>query len=47
LIIFLTLTRLVVVIIFENFSFALFTPPLGDFQWVNSKTWLSLLVIII
>jgi hypothetical protein len=26
------LTRLVVVIIFENFSFALFTPPLGDFQ---------------
>jgi hypothetical protein len=32
LIIFLTLTRLVVVIIFEIFSFALFTPPLGDFQ---------------
>jgi hypothetical protein len=32
-IIFLTLTRLVVVIIFENFSFALFTPPLGDYQW--------------
>jgi hypothetical protein len=31
-IIFLTLTRLVVVIKFENFSFALFTPPLGDFQ---------------
>jgi uncharacterized membrane protein len=31
-IIFLTLTRLVVVFIFENFSFALFTPPLGDFQ---------------
>jgi hypothetical protein len=31
-IIFLTLTRLVVVIIFENFSFALFTPPLGDFH---------------
>jgi hypothetical protein len=26
------LTLLVVVIIFENFSFALFTPPLGDFQ---------------
>jgi hypothetical protein len=26
-IIFLTLTRLIVVIIFENFSFALFTPP--------------------
>jgi hypothetical protein len=32
---FLTLTRLVVVIIFENFSFALFTPPLGDFQGVS------------
>jgi hypothetical protein len=33
-IIFLTLTRLVVVIIFENFSFALFTPPpLDDFQF--------------
>jgi hypothetical protein len=31
-IIFLTLTRLVVVINFVNFSFALFTPPLGDFQ---------------
>jgi hypothetical protein len=31
-IIFLKLTRLVVVIIFENFSFALFTPPLGDYQ---------------
>jgi hypothetical protein len=31
-IIFLTLTRLVVVIIFENFSFAIFTPPLGDFH---------------
>ena len=29
---FLTLTRLVVVINFVNFSFALFTPPLGDFQ---------------
>jgi hypothetical protein len=35
--IFLTLTRLVVVIIFENFSFALFTPPLGDFHlWLLS-----------
>jgi hypothetical protein len=34
-IIFLTLTRLVVVIIFENFSFALFTPPLGNFQLVS------------
>jgi hypothetical protein len=32
LIIFLTLTRLVVVISFVNFSFALFTPPLGDFH---------------
>jgi hypothetical protein len=31
-IIFLTLTWLVVVINFVNFSFALFTPPLGDFQ---------------
>jgi hypothetical protein len=33
-IIFLTLTRLIVVIILENFSFALFTPPppLGNFQ---------------
>jgi hypothetical protein len=29
---FLTLTRLVVVINFVNFSFTLFTPPLGDFQ---------------
>jgi hypothetical protein len=36
-IIFLTLTRLVVVIIFENFSFALFTPPLGDFQKARWK----------
>jgi hypothetical protein len=35
LIIFLTLTRLVVMIVFENFSFALFTPPLGDFQAVR------------
>jgi hypothetical protein len=32
-IIFLTLTRLVVVFIFENFNFALFTPPLGDFHF--------------
>jgi hypothetical protein len=30
---FLTLTRLVVVFIFVNFSFALFTPPLGDYQY--------------
>jgi hypothetical protein len=30
--IFLTLTWLVVVFIFVNFSFALFTPPLGDYQ---------------
>jgi hypothetical protein len=29
---YLTLTRLVAVIIFENFSFALFTTPLDDFQ---------------
>jgi hypothetical protein len=28
----LTLTRLVVVFIFVNFSFALFTPPLGDYH---------------
>jgi hypothetical protein len=32
--IFLTLTRLVVVFIFVNFSFALFTPPLGDYHTV-------------
>jgi hypothetical protein len=31
--IFLTLTRLVVVFIFVNFSFALFTPPLGDYHF--------------
>jgi hypothetical protein len=31
-ILFLTLTRLVAVINFVNFSFALFTPPLGDYQ---------------
>jgi hypothetical protein len=37
LIIFLTLTRLVVVIIFENFSFALFTPPLGDYHFQRSN----------
>jgi hypothetical protein len=36
-ILFLTLTRLVVVFIFVNFSFALFTPPLGDFQLVRLK----------
>jgi hypothetical protein len=35
-IIFLTLTRLVVVFIVENFSFALFTPPLGDFHRSSS-----------
>jgi hypothetical protein len=34
--IFLTLTRLVVVFIFVNFSFALFTPPLGDYQGSRS-----------
>jgi hypothetical protein len=38
LIISLTLTRLVVLIIFENFSFALFTPPLGDFQVDRKST---------
>ena len=35
--IFLTLTRLVVVFIFVNFSFALFNPPLGDYQSAKSK----------
>jgi hypothetical protein len=34
-IIFLTLTRLVVVINFINFSFTLFTPPLGDYQMLR------------
>jgi hypothetical protein len=38
LIIFLTLTRLVVVINFINFSFALFTPPLGDFHVATPAT---------
>jgi hypothetical protein len=38
LIIFLTPTRLVVVINFVNFSFALFTPPLGDFH-TGFKLW--------
>jgi hypothetical protein len=33
--IFLTLTRLVVVLKFINFRFALFNPPLGDFQLVS------------
>jgi hypothetical protein len=37
-IIFLTLTRLVVVINFVNFSFALFTPPLSDFHNDHVKT---------
>jgi hypothetical protein len=36
-IIFLMLTRLVVVINIVNFSFALFTPPLGDFQQRNEQ----------
>jgi hypothetical protein len=36
--IFLTLTRLVVVFIFVNFSFALFTPPLGDYQDANATS---------
>jgi hypothetical protein len=35
--IFLTLTRLVVVFIFVNFSFALFTPPLGDYHRGDDK----------
>jgi hypothetical protein len=35
---FLTLTQLVVVFIFVNFSFALFTPPLGDYQ---SPSWVT------
>jgi hypothetical protein len=34
----LTLTRLVVVFIFVNFSFALFTPPLGDFHRVAARS---------
>jgi hypothetical protein len=37
--IFLTLTRLVVVFIFVNFSFALFTPPLGVYQFALSSLW--------
>jgi hypothetical protein len=37
----LTLTRLVVVFIFVNFSFALFTPPLGDFQLAMKVTTTS------
>jgi hypothetical protein len=43
-IIFLTLTRLVVVIIFGNFSFALFTPPLGDFQYFFARSLLPAFV---
>jgi hypothetical protein len=39
-IIFLTLTRLVVVINFVNFSFALFTPPLGDYQYAMLRSYL-------
>jgi hypothetical protein len=35
--IFLTLTRLVVVLKFVNFRFALFTPPLGDFHKGSKK----------
>jgi hypothetical protein len=34
---FLTLTRLVVVLKFINFRFALFTPPLGDFQVASCR----------
>jgi hypothetical protein len=41
LIIFLTLTRLVVVIIFENFSFTLFTPPLGDIHILLGRRFLG------
>jgi hypothetical protein len=41
LIIFLTLTQLVVVINFVNFSFALFTLPLGDFQQATQVYYLS------
>jgi hypothetical protein len=40
--IFLTLTRLVVVFIFVNFSFALFTPPLGDYHQGRPRTDLQL-----
>jgi hypothetical protein len=43
--IFLTLTRLVVVFIFVNFSFALFTPPLGDYHpasTISSESTFSL-----
>jgi hypothetical protein len=44
LVIFLTLTRLVVVLKFINFRFALFTPPLGDFQrGLGSTTSLAVL----
>jgi hypothetical protein len=40
--IFLTLTWLVVVFIFVNFSFALFTPPpLGDYQPRHQGRWSS------
>jgi hypothetical protein len=45
---FLTLTRLIVVIKFVNFRFALFTPPLGDFHnQFFSKSKTSLLPKII
>jgi hypothetical protein len=37
-ILFLTLTRLVVVFIFVNFSFALFTPPLGDYHFARRSS---------
>jgi hypothetical protein len=36
-ILFLTLTRLVVVFIFVNLSFALFTPPLGDYHEASTE----------
>jgi hypothetical protein len=45
-ILFLTLTRLVVVFTFANFSFALFTPPLGDYQYITADGASSPLVSI-
>jgi hypothetical protein len=43
---FLTLTRLIVVIKFVNFRFALFTPPLGDFQPALYRSVHALLALI-
>jgi hypothetical protein len=42
-VLFLTLTRLVVVFIFVNFSFALFTPPLGDYHFCRLRSELNVL----